>query len=441
MSKVVEVTFRGVETPKRLQNKEDARRGVVRHTFDVQAANLSADLLVTLDGPNPRTPNIKKKAAKRLKESLQGVDPSTVGAFHLAHSGIRGVVTSFKKVDDSTYRALFETDTGTKSEDDGIGNGLHTIAVIQQALKDGVIPPEQYVTFTLIENVPRELVPYIGEGLNTNIQVDDESILNLGEAFTPFKEAIAKKPYAKEIGWHQNDGGDYDARDVFAILNALNVKRYPNEERDRHPVESYEKQSRCIEAFIADRKQAREVGRELSATSFNHMVPILADGLYLYDTIRSSAYMHYMDAVPGGKPGGLAIMEKRLTKENTAKPDVWTFPFISETSSYKRGTYRLAKGVAMAMLAAFRNFVGFDESTQEMFWIGGFDTVLEAWNALGGEMMVAAKEASASVNFNPNAVGKNRPLWRQLHQTVATYRLEREAAALRKELEAMRAKA
>ena len=254
----------------------------------------------TLDGPNPRTPNIHKKAAKRLKESLQGVDPSTVGAFHLAHSGIRGIVKSFRRIDETTYTATFEVDTGTKSEDHGIANGLHTVAVIQEAIEEGAIPPEQYVTFTLIENVPRELVPYIGEGLNTNIQVAEESIINLGRAFDPFKAAISNTVYANEIGWHENEPGEYDARDVFAILNALNPLRYPNAEKDRHPIESYEKQSACIGAFKAE-QTAKKTGAK---SSFEAMIPILKDALFLYDTIRSDAGERYKAANPAGRPGG-----------------------------------------------------------------------------------------------------------------------------------------
>jgi hypothetical protein len=50
-------------------------------------------------------------------------------------------------------------------------------------------------------------------------------------------------------------------------------------------------------------------------------------------------------------------------------------------------------------------------------------------------MMVTAKDVSQAVNYNPNAVGKNRPFWRQLHQMTASYRLEKEAEQLRKELE------
>jgi hypothetical protein len=430
----VEVVFHGVESPRRLQNAEDIRRHIVRHTFDVPAANLDADTLVKLDGPNPRTPNTRKKAVKRLRDSLEGVDPTRIGAFHLAHSGIRGLVKTFEKLDDTTYKATFEVNTGAKSQEHGIANGLHTIAVVQQAAKEGLIPQGQYLTFTLIEHVDRELVPYIGEGLNTNLQVAEESIIDLGGAFDPFKDALADRSYFSEFGWHENEGGEFDARDLFAILNALNVKRYPNEERDRHPIESYEKQGATVSAF---NQEHRTAGGKL--TSFESMIPILCDALYLHDWISRDAYYRYKDAVPTGSPGGLAIMEARLQKDNTAKQDAWSFPFISDGKpEVVRDTYRLAKGARFAMLAAFRNFVGINEATDEMYWIGGFQAVLDAWNALGGEMMITAKDVSQSVNYNPNAVGKNRPFWRQLHQMAASYRLERETEKLRKELEAFK---
>lgn len=435
----IEVLFRGVETPKRLQNAEDAKRDIVRHTFDVPAAMIDAEQLIKLDGPNPRTPNTRKQAAKRLRESLEGIDPARVGAFHLAHGGIRGLVKSFEKIDDNTYRAIFEVETGNKAQDHGIANGLHTIAVIREALKDGVIPRGQYLTFTFVEQVDRELVPYIGEGLNTNIQVAEESIIDLGGAFEPFKEALASKSYKDEIGWHENEPGQYDARDVFAILNALNVFRYPNDNRDKNPIESYEKPSRVIRAFGSE-KDDRSKGEKL--TSFERLIPILNDALYLYDWIGYDAGARYKDAVPAGLPGGLAIMESRTGKDNEAIEDVWAFPFISEGKpEVVRSTFRLAKGVRFAMLAAFRTFVEVDEGTGQAQWAGGFDAVLGAWRALGGDMMLTAKDVSQASNYNPNAVGKNRPLWRQLHQMAASYRLQQEADQLRKQLEEFRAKA
>lgn len=421
--KTVEVTFRGVEAARRQQNSVDEKLGIVRHIFDVPAANISADVLQGLDGPNPRTPNTRKKAAKQLKASLLGDEQSTIGAFHLAHAGVRGIVRSFDRIDDKTYRAKFETGSDFKSEDHGIANGLHTIAVIREAMQEGEIPPEQFVTFTLIENVDRQLVPYVAEGLNTSIQVSEESIINLGEAFEPFKAEIAKSSYASLIGWHENEDGEYDARDIFAVLTALNVERYPNDEKGRHPLESYEKQSACISAFNKEFKKSKLDG---SKTSYHKMIPILRESLCLFDTIRSEAGDRYKDLQPNGKPGGLAIMEARRRKDGEAIVDHWPFPFISDGEPMRKGTYQLAKGVSFAMLAAFRNFVEYDAAADEMRWTGGFDTVLGHWHELGGKMMVSAIEASKTVNYNPTAVGKNRPLWRSLHQTAENERLRRE---------------
>jgi AIPR protein len=429
----VEVVFKGVETPKRLQNAEDVKRGIVRHTFDVPASMLAPEVLLDLDGPNPRTPNTRKTAARRLRESLEGADPATVGSFHLAHGGIRGLVKSFDRIDDNTYKATFEVETGTRAQDDGIANGLHTIAVIQKALQEGQIPRGQYVTITLIENVDASLVPYIGEGQNTNIQVAEESIIDLGGAFEPFKEAMASKDYSKEVGWHENEGGQYDARDVFSILNALNVIRFPNDDKDRHPIESYEKQGRTIQAF------GNELDDKSKPPSFNRMIPIMNDALYLYDWIGKDAWDRYKHAVPDGSPGSLAIMEKRVDRENNAIPDVWTFPFISEGKpEVVKSTYRLAKGVRFAMLAAFRAFVRVNEETGLMEWVGGFEQVLAAWQAIGGEMMVTAKDVSKAAGYNPTAVGKNRPFWRQLHQIAATYLMQQEYERMRLELDQLK---
>lgn len=424
MPKCIDVVFTDVETPKRLQNSEDAKRGVVRHTFDVRAASIDSAVLLTLDGPNPRKPNPRKKAAKELKHSLEGSNPATVGAFHLAHSGVRGIVKGFTRITDDTYKATFEVDTGLDREDDGIANGLHTIAVIEEAKADGVIPPEQFITFTLIEKLPtRTLVPYIGEGLNTNIQVSEESIINLAGDFDPFKAAVKGKSFYDDIAWHEGDTGEYDSRDVLSVLNALNSSLYPNGDKDRLPIESYEKQSQAVMNFVRVKDEAKKTG---TTDSFTGMIPILPEALYLYDLIRSDADARYNARGVPGKAGNLAIMEARRGKDNKAKQDYWTYPFMSDgLPEVKRGTYRLAKGVTYAILSAFRNYVDFDDRGRA-FWVGGFASVEKAWQELGGEMVAAAADASASLNYNPNATGKNRPLWRALHGMVENHRLRAE---------------
>ena len=72
----VEVLFKGVETPKRLQNAEDIERGIVRHTFDVPAKMLDADVLLGLDSPKPSHPEYAENgrytlSAKALKVAMR----------------------------------------------------------------------------------------------------------------------------------------------------------------------------------------------------------------------------------------------------------------------------------------------------------------------------------------------------------------------------------
>ena len=426
----VVVQFQGVESPKRMSNAEDIANEVTRHVFDVPACLIPVDELLVLDGPNPRQPNTRKKAAKLVKESLTGVRGEARGKFHHAHGGIRMLASEVKKLNDSTLEVTFRVDGASTTSDDGVANGLHTIALIGEAIAEEADLNGQYVTVTVIENLDRSIVPYVAEGLNTSLQVTAESIINLRGAFKPFEDAISGQHYRDRFAWSENDPGDYDVRDILAILNALNVARYPNAQTDRHPVESYEKQSAVVKAFDDDEG------------SFVSMAPLLVDALFLYDLIGCDSYERYRDEVPEGRSGGLAIMDRKKALDGSAKSDVWEFPFISEDpEDPKRATYRLSKGARFAMLAAFRNFVVMNPDTGQAEWAGGFEAVKQAWQKLGGELTVSAKETSQALGYNPQSVGKNRPLWKQFHDRVARYRAKVEMKRLKAEVEALRAAA
>src|SRR5439155_15187512 len=108
---------------------------------------------------------------------------------------------------------------------DGIVNGLHTLAVIEELLDSGAdISPNQYVSFTVITGIPSEerstIVPFIAKGRNTVLQVKDESIDNLMKRFETLKKALQPFPYATEIGREESGRGDYDVVDVLAVMPA-----------------------------------------------------------------------------------------------------------------------------------------------------------------------------------------------------------------------------
>jgi len=50
---------------------------------------------------------------------------------------------------------------------------------------------------------------------------------------------------------------------------------------------------------------------------------------------------------------------------------------------------------------------------------GGFDAVIDRWGDSAGELMRMTATASSELGRNPNAIGKSRNHWANLHARVA----------------------
>lgn len=424
------VTFRieGVEAARRMQNERDKALGISRHYLDVPVVNLAMGLAFQ-SGPNPRPkPSTNKKVARQIEQSLLNQNVPEQDVFHLAHLGIT-IVGEVEKIDESTYDLSFNVDPAEVEEPaDGIVNGLHSLAVIEKVLEGSAVSPRQYITLNVISGIPASkrdsLIPWIARGRNTVLQVKDESIDNLMKLFDPLKEELRKFPYFDQFGWEESATNPYDVLDLLSWMTALNPAVFPNQSVDRQPVAAYEKPSACLKHF------------EENTDSYMQMLPLLGDILHLYDTIRCFG----IDAYNTGPRQGwhLKLIEKKVDKDGKARPNVWSYPFFRRADGGygATGTYRLSSAATLPILAAFRTFVVQDDPSEPMLWDGGFEAVLDAWAELGGEMMQSCVETSQSFQGNINAVGKNRPLWRELHKTVKGYASERENARLRAELEA-----
>jgi AIPR protein len=179
----VELLLEGVEAVRRMENKSDKRLGIVRHQFDVPVRVLES--LQIYSGANPRKqPRVNSRVAKQIRASLLNED-TVENAFHLAHLGITVIATDFTKVEgrEDAWHLKFRLDESDEPQD-GIVNGLHTLAVIEQLLGSGMdISEHQYVSFTVITGITSEdrstIVPFIAKGRNTVLQVKEESIDNL----------------------------------------------------------------------------------------------------------------------------------------------------------------------------------------------------------------------------------------------------------------------
>lgn len=331
---------------------------------------------------------------------------SDSGTFDLKNKGIVILAESVVKRGDDTYEAKI-------GEGQGIVDGGHTYEIISDANREGTTPEDQFVEVQLRTGVPADLITEISAGLNTGIAVKAHSIANLDGKFDWLKDDLKDQPYFSRIAWRESDDGDYDVRDLIAILEAMNVFDFANES-GQHPISAYEAINRVSKKFSID---ADEHKSEPMKSKYRRLGPILKEALVLFDTIRRDFRDVYNQT--GGNAGRLDIVEK------SGKGKLWDFPFANNLSDNE---WRLTKGGLFPIFAAFRNKVVIDPSTGMAGWDGGFTSVLELWARAKTELVEQTKAAIKDYGHKPDLLGKSRGNWNNLHKTLEVYVLREKAA-------------
>ncbi|MGH2561533.1 MAG: hypothetical protein ACRDJH_20905 [Thermomicrobiales bacterium] len=220
------------------------------------------------------------------------------------------------------------------------------------------------------------------------------SLDNLEGLFEWIKDEPRVEPYFKRIAWRENESGEFDARDLVSLLTCFSIYEFPNDQDDQ-PIEAYEKKSNALKRFENPDKGA----------SYRRLRPILKEILILHDTIRYESRTVWNNQV-GGRFDTFSFVE--------SKQRGFEFAFID-----KRTEYRLMNGALYPMLAAFRWMVEHDSDTGMARWRGGFERVLERWQSSTPELLRVTQQANDELGRNPNAIGKSRNHWSNLHSRVA----------------------
>jgi hypothetical protein len=344
--------------------------------------------------PNARQPNTNKRVYQDVEQSLLGKEGEP-GTFHLKNKGITIVAQSVRAIGE-------DLEVKMKKGRHGIVDGGHTYTIIRA--QHDAVPDDQYVLLDIRTGIPEEWIVEIAGGLNTSVQVQDMSLDNLMQRFDWIKKELTGTSYYDTIAWSENDKGDYDARDIVSLLMMFNTEQFPNDGNE-HPVAAYEKKSTALKLF----EEA-----EGKSGSFEKLRPILKDILVLHDTVAHEARTLWNQNVPGGKGGSLSFIDSRDRG--------FRFHFIN-----KVGSNRLVNGALYPILGAFRWYVELPSGGKKAKWRGGFNRVLEAWRSDGAELLKATKQMSDELSRNPNAIGKSRPHWGNLHTIVAKRDLMRRA--------------
>ncbi len=353
--------------------------------------------------PNPRKPRIDRLIWREIKKHLLN-EEGTPNTFHLKNKGITLIAQRVNKIDDEKIELVFE-------EGQGIVDGGHTYELLLQNLAEieeqnsssnGDAKISQFIKLEVLTGVAPDLSPEIAGGLNTAVQVQEMSLLELKDGFRWIQDELRDQPYASNIAYSENESLAYDARDIVGLLDLFNVFDFPNGEAE-HPVRAYTSKGQVLANY--KRKQDH----------YENLRPILKDILTLHDTIAYEGRDKHNTT--GGKGGKLAFVEQK-------KRGQYEFLFNNEISKY-----RLMGGALFPMLAAFRWMVEINPTTGLAQWREGFSAVRKLWNETGPELMRATQGTSDELGRKPHAIGRSRNHWASLHKTVANADLMRRTSA------------
>jgi hypothetical protein len=369
---------------------------IEKHTFTVKAADMPSGIRTDANARDPV--GLNRRVYREVQESLMNRAGGD-GVFDLLNKGITILANKVRRIDDVNYELEI-------SDGQGIVDGAHTYKIICDAQDDPSLPDNQHVDIHVRTGVDEELITEISRGLNSGMQVKQHSLDNLAGKFEWIKEELEAEPYCKKIAWSESDKGEYDVRDLIAILEALNIFDFPND-GGAHPVQAYEKWSGPANKFSKDAELSKD---DLSKSKYHRLRPILKEALQLYDHIRRDFREIYNDERVGSA-GKLDIVDQ--AREGTS----FEFPFAGLAPA----SYRLTKGATYPIFAAFRSKVRYNEKKNSAYWDNGFQSVLELWKAAAPEICRAVKDAIKDIGHKPDQLGKNRGHWSNMHKTVELF--------------------
>ena len=285
--------------------------------------------------PNPRRP--KDNLNEDLLEALARNDkPET---FHLAANGIYLFASKVEKKEN--YMTITMS---TNSKDlEGMANGGHLYAAIQQLFQEGSLSSTKRVPVTIYTGLPLEDKLNVVFGLNNNLEVTDHSHMNLRGDFDFIKKALKDSSYPEEVvSYFQNDIGVQNVLGLIQLMKCFIPTDKDFDEEDPYmPKGAYGAVQSILGDFEVNKKAYKNIARSLpEILMFRDMVQARVDNVCENHKLISTM----MDPKP-----------MALSKFSGKKPE--TNPLRSYNFGTDYPTYIFNKGALYPLLAAFRVFV------------------------------------------------------------------------------------
>jgi hypothetical protein len=378
------------------QNLEGDPLNIEHHILVSRAIDVPSGISKS---PNPREQDTDRGIYNKVKESLENTDDLS---FHLKNKGITILAHKVEYNEGKKVATIY------LNEGEGIADGAHTYEIILAAQSNGTCPEKQYAKFEVITGVPQNMFVDITGGLNTAVQVEKASLLNLEGRFDWVKEAIKKESYAEQISYKQNEEGTFDIREILGIMTLFNVKKF---QYPQHPKDAYVSKAKCLDLYEAD------------PDSFKMLRPLLKDILYLHD------YVHIMsrkrrNEIQGGRTAGMTGVYATKKRGN------YEFIFMGnkEANQLADGKLdaKLYDGALYPMLGAMRCLVEQKPGEKVYSWkLKSFDEVKSFFDEIAPELVNITYNTSLIYGRKPNPIGKDENHWDNLYKTVENVFLRR----------------
>jgi hypothetical protein len=355
------------------------------------------------EDPTGRIPNaIEKSLIENPKE------------FHLLNRG-ELILAQSCKYDNHTKTLEI---TVSSPDEGGLADGGTTDRVITRAelaasRKNSEFNEEQvgeglrtaFVHLEIISGDVREKLVRLAGARNTSNQVKEFALENLGGGFDWLKKIIENSSLKGRIRYRENDPEDVDIRTALALLTMFH-QNWNTDGKD--PLIAYTSKGGILKYYRDP--EWNDGYRALSQ--------VAVDILELYDFIHCHFAEQYQIYNRETNDSGSKFGKRR---EVTYKGgNLFRLPLSGEETKYL-----IPDGWLYPVLSSLRMLLKQPEGKPAVWVTDPFEYFKEH----GSELVGIVVEQSQALGFNPQAVGKSRPLWSNLRKTVELERLRIETSS------------
>lgn len=376
------------------------------HHIYIPIAEFKREMLP--DDINPRS---HEEPSGRIPQAIERSLLESPTDFHLLNRGELILAQSCRY---DNHNKTLEITIHSK-EDGGLADGATTDRVIAQAeqaalRRNSPFTAEQvedslnkaYVHIEVISGNVREKLVRLAGARNASNQVKEFALENLGGGFDWLKTLIEKSPLAGRVRYRENDPEEVDIRTVLALLTMFHPK-WAEESRD--PIIAYTSKGGILKYFRDPEW----------LPGYKALSPVVVEVLRLYDFVHENFEPQYEAYNREVNESGSKFGRRREVTYRGGSP--FKLPLTGGTTKYL-----VPDGWLYPVLGSMRMLLKFPSGKPTKWVTDPFDYFTQH----GSELVGIVVEQSQALGYNPQAVGKSRPLWSNLRKTVELERLKLE---------------